>query len=138
MTQRAKTRKKAPRAIPRFRDEDAERAFWSEHDSADYVDWTKARLATFPNLKPSTETISLRLPESLLGDLKILANRMDVPYQSLLKIYLAERVDRELRLGTPADGLVSLVREPEAPYGDAPEGTHRPRRAATRATKRRS
>jgi predicted DNA binding CopG/RHH family protein len=117
--------KKAPLELPKFRSEDEEREFWASHDSTDYVDWSKARLATFPNLKPSTEAISLRLPESLLGDLKILANRMDVPYQSLLKVYLAERVDRELRRGVAADELASMVREPEAPYGRAPEGTHR-------------
>jgi predicted DNA binding CopG/RHH family protein len=136
MTQRST--KKAPRpipTIPTFRNEDEERAFWASHDSTDYVDWSKARLATFPNLKPSTETISLRLPESLLGDLKILANRMDVPYQSLLKVYLAERVDQELRRGFSDEEMASLVREPEAPYGEAPEGTHRKRRATTRTPK---
>lgn len=121
--------------IPTFRSEDEERAFWASHDSTDYVDWSKARLASFPNLKPSTETISLRLPASLLGDLKILANRMDVPYQSLLKVYLAERVDQELRRGFSAGEMASLVREPEAPYGEAAPGTHRKRSPATRKPK---
>lgn len=81
--------------IPAFESEDQERAFWSEHDTTDYVDWEHAQWATFPNLKPSTATISLRLPAALLADLKILANRRDVPYQSLLKVFLAERIAQE-------------------------------------------
>jgi len=83
--------------IPTFKSEDAEREFWDGHDSTDYIDWTKAKRALFPRLKPSTETISLRLPKSLLDELKLLANKRDVPYQSLLKVFLAERVERELR-----------------------------------------
>jgi predicted DNA binding CopG/RHH family protein len=83
------------RQIPRFRSEEAERRFWAEADSSDYVDWSEARKPAFPNLRPSTRTISLRLPESLLEDLKLLANKRDVPYQSLLKIYLAERIQEE-------------------------------------------
>jgi predicted DNA binding CopG/RHH family protein len=82
--------------IPTFRDEDAERVFWSRHDSADYIDWSQAKRVTLPNLKPSTRTISLRLPESMIAELKLLANRQDVPYQSLLKIFLAERIREEL------------------------------------------
>ncbi len=117
------------KTVPKFRSEEEEREFWATHDSADYVDWSKARAAVFPNLKPSTETISLRLPASLLADLKVLANRRDVPYQSLLKMFLSERVDDELRRALPGAALESLVREPEAPYGVAPAGTHR-RRAA--------
>ncbi len=117
--------KPRPKAVPKFRSEDEERAFWATHDSADYVDWSRAREAVFANLKPSTETISLRLPAGLLADLKVLANRRDVPYQSLLKVYLAERVDQEIRQG--AEPLASMVREPEAPYGAAPAGTHRRR-----------
>jgi predicted DNA binding CopG/RHH family protein len=81
--------------IPDFASEAEERRFWETHDSADYVDWSSARPVRFPNLKPSTETISLRLPAGLLADLKALANKQDVPYQSLLKIFLAERVTRE-------------------------------------------
>ena len=88
-------KKKAKRQIPRFRSEEAERRFWAEEDSPDYVDWSEARRPSFPNLRPSTRTISLRLPESLLEDLKLLANKRDVPYQSLLKIYLAERIQEE-------------------------------------------
>lgn len=70
---------------------------WSTHDSTDYVDWSQAQRVTFGRLKPSTQTISIRLPEALLDDLKLLANKRDVPYQSLLKIFLAERVAQELR-----------------------------------------
>ena len=134
MKQRSTT--KAPLEPPKFSSEGEERDFWASHDSTDYVDWSKARLASFPNLKPSTETISLRLPESLLGDLKILANRMDVPYQSLLKVYLAERVDQELGRGIAAEDLASLIREPEAPYGEAPKGTHRATHNSTRSRRR--
>ena len=89
--------------VPRFKSEDAEREFWARHDSTEFVDWSKAKRALFPNLKPSTKTISLRLPESLLQALKLLANRRDVPYQSLLKIFLAERVEQEFRRSRPID-----------------------------------
>lgn len=82
--------------IPKFKNEDAEREFWAAHDSTEYVDWSRAERVTLSNLKPSTKTISLRLPESLLDQLKLLANKRDVPYQSLLKIFLAERVRQEL------------------------------------------
>lgn len=83
--------------IPEFRSEAEEREFWETHDSAEFVDWSRAQVVTFPNLKPSTETISLRLPAPLLADLKALANKRDVPYQSLLKVFLAERVAAEWR-----------------------------------------
>jgi predicted DNA binding CopG/RHH family protein len=98
---------KPGKKIPRFRSEAAERGFWETHDSAEYVDWSAAKLAGFPNLKPSTETISLRLPAGLLVELKALANKRDVPYQSLLKIFLAERVARERvnQQAMPADRL---------------------------------
>jgi len=82
--------------IPNFASEDEERDFWANHDSTEFVDWISARRLTLSNLKPSTKTISIRLPESLLDELKLLANRRDVPYQSLLKVFLAERVDKEL------------------------------------------
>jgi CopG antitoxin of type II toxin-antitoxin system len=85
------------RAVPTFRSEAEEHAFWETHDSSPFVDWGTARIGVFPNLKPSTETISLRLPAALLAELKALANKRDVPYQSLLKVFLAERVDRETR-----------------------------------------
>lgn len=118
--------KKKP--IPDFSSEEEEREFWSTHDSSDFVDWSEARAVVYPSLKPSTETISLRLPASLLADLKILANRMDVPYQSLLKIFLADRVRDELERGQTPESLASMIREPEAPYGEAPKGTHRHRK----------
>lgn len=82
---------------PRFKTEEQEREFWAEHDSADYIDWSSAERVTLAELKPSTRTISIRLPESLLEGLKLLANKRDVPYQSLLKLYVAERVKKELR-----------------------------------------
>jgi predicted DNA binding CopG/RHH family protein len=82
--------------IPRFKSEDQEREFWSTHDSTEYIDWQKAEHVTLANLKPSVKKISLRLPESMLEELKLLANKRDVPYQSLLKIFLAERIEKEL------------------------------------------
>lgn len=81
--------------IPKFRNEDAERKFWAERDSTEYLDWSKAKRAIFPNLNPSTKTISLRLPESVLEELKLLANKRDVPYQSLMKVFLVERIEEE-------------------------------------------
>jgi predicted DNA binding CopG/RHH family protein len=89
--------RKSLKPIPKFESEDEEREFWATHDSTDYIDWSRARPATFSRLKPSTKTISLRLPELLLENLKMLANKRDVPYQSLLKIFLAERIEQELR-----------------------------------------
>ncbi|MEK6839929.1 MAG: BrnA antitoxin family protein [Nanoarchaeota archaeon] len=83
--------------IPNFKNEEAEREFWATSDSTDYIDWSKAERALFPNLKRSTETISLRLPESLLARIKEMANAKDVPYQSLMKIFLAEKVEEALR-----------------------------------------
>jgi predicted DNA binding CopG/RHH family protein len=83
--------------VPRFKSESEEIEFWATHDSTEYVDYSKAKRALFPNLKPSTETISLRLPKSLLAHLKSLANKRDVPYQTLLKLFLADKVDEELR-----------------------------------------
>lgn len=85
-----------PKAIPEFKDEDEERAFWAENDSADYIDWGTANRAIFPKLKPSTKTISLRMSESMLNELRLLANKRDVPYQSLIKVFLQERIDQEL------------------------------------------
>ena len=84
--------------VPRFESEEKERDYWAEHDSTEHVDWSKGERVTFPRLKPSTKTISVRLPEALLDDLKYIANKKDVPYQSLLKIYLAERVEEELKV----------------------------------------
>jgi predicted DNA binding CopG/RHH family protein len=79
--------------IPKFRSEDEEREFWRTRDSTEYVDWSKARRVQFPNLKPTTKSISLRLPVSLLDRIKIEANKRDVPYQSLIKTWLAEKVE---------------------------------------------
>lgn len=84
--------------LPRFKSEAEERRFWSSHDSTDYIDWDKAvKNPAFPNLKPSTESISLRLPKYLLDRIKELANARDVPYQSLMKIMLAEKINEELK-----------------------------------------
>ena len=79
--------------MPEFKTEEEERKFWETHDSTEYVDWSQARTASFPNLKPSTKTISLRLPEALLDRIKIEANKRDMPYQSLIKAWLAEDVE---------------------------------------------
>ena len=87
----------AKKRLPTFSSEAEEQAFWAENDSADYVAWSEARRYVLSNLKPSTKTISLRLPEHMIEELKVLANKRDVPYQSLLKIFLAERLDQELR-----------------------------------------
>jgi len=82
--------------IPEFKNEDEEREFWATHDSTEYINWNQAKKVTFSNLKPSVKKISLRLPETMLAELKLLANKRDVPYQSLLKIFLAERLKKEL------------------------------------------
>lgn len=83
--------------IPKFKNEDRERDFWDSHDLTDYFDVSKAQRVIFPNLRPSTETISLRLPQYLLARIKELANSKDVPYQSLIKIFLADRINKELK-----------------------------------------
>jgi predicted DNA binding CopG/RHH family protein len=81
------------KSVPRFRSEAEERRFWETHDSSDYVDWSKAERVRFPNVKPSTSSISLRLPVTLLERIKVAANKRDMPYQSLIKAWLAEKVD---------------------------------------------
>jgi len=83
--------------LPVFKSEEEGREFWATHDSMDYVDWSKAERVVFPNLKPRTRTISLRLPETMIENLKLLANKRDVPYQSLLKTFLAEQLKQEMR-----------------------------------------
>lgn len=83
--------------IPKFKNEDQERGFWDTHDFTDYFDMSKAREVIFPNLKLSTKSISLRLPQSLLAQIKQLANKRDVPYQSLMKLFLAEKINDEVR-----------------------------------------
>ena len=84
--------------IPKFASEDKEREYWAEQDSTEVLDWKKAKRVVLPNLKPSVKTISLRLPESMLEEIKLLANKRDVPYQSLLKIFLSERIEEELHM----------------------------------------
>ena len=86
--------------IPKFKSEAEEAEFWATHDSSEYVDYSKAKHIVFPNLKLSTKTISIRLPESLIEHLKVLANKRDVPYQSLLKMFLSEKVAEELHGAT--------------------------------------
>jgi predicted DNA binding CopG/RHH family protein len=82
--------------IPKFKNEEEERKFWDKHDTSSYFDWSKASRVAFPNLKPSVKSISLRLPESMINNLKVLANKKDVPYQSLMKVYLSEKIKEEL------------------------------------------
>lgn len=85
------------KSIPKFKTEAEERLFWQNTDSAEYVDWSDAEDVILPKLKPSTKTISIRLPESMLEELKILANKRDISYKSLLKIFLSERIHSELK-----------------------------------------
>jgi predicted DNA binding CopG/RHH family protein len=85
------------KSIPKFKNEQEERAFWSDHDSSEYLDWKSAERVLFPNLKPSTKSISLRLPESLLDALRQMANERDVPYQSLIKMILQDRIERDIK-----------------------------------------
>ncbi len=82
--------------IPKFRNEDEEREFWASHDSTDYIDWAEAKELIMPNLKPTLKTISIRLPEIMIEELKLIANKRDIPYQSLMKMFLAESVEQEL------------------------------------------
>ncbi len=90
--------------IPTFESKDEEREFWATHDSTEYVDWDKASPAYFPKLKPSTKSISLRLPEMMLNKLRLIANKRDVPYQSLIKVFLQDRINQELtRLDSSED-----------------------------------
>lgn len=83
--------------IPKLKNEDTEREFWASHDSTDFIDWRKGRRVMLPNLKPTSQTISLRMPKLMLDRLKTLANKRDVPYQSLLKMFVAERLKSELK-----------------------------------------
>jgi len=87
---------KTLKKIPRFRNENDEIEFWNNNDSSEFIDYTKAKKLNLPNLKPSTKSISIRLPESLLQRLKIIANKKDIPYQSLIKIYLSEKIRDDL------------------------------------------
>ena len=92
-----KNNKKSLKAVPAFPSENAEREFWGRVDSTEYIDWPKGQRLAFTNLKPSMRTISVRLPVPMINRLKLLANQRDVPYQSLLKMFLAERLERENR-----------------------------------------
>ena len=85
------------RKVPRFRNEDEERDFWASHDSTEFVDWHQAERVKLPNLRPTTRTISIRLPEAMIERLKVLANKRDIPYQSLLKMFVADKIEEELR-----------------------------------------
>ena len=89
--------KRALLKIPKFESEDQEREFWATHDSTRYVDWRQAKRVQLSSLRPTTRTISIRLPETMIERLKILANKRDVPYQSLLKMFVADRIEEELR-----------------------------------------
>ncbi len=88
---------KKKKEIPVFKTEDDEREFWSKNDSTDFVDWKAAESVVLPKLKTTTRTISLRLSGSTLDKLRLLANKKDVPYQSLIKMFLTERIDKELK-----------------------------------------
>ena len=91
------------KSIPVFASEDEEREFWAKNDLTDFADWAEAKTASFPELKPSLKTISIRLSESMINDLKTLANKNDVPYQSLVKIFLSERIRKEFNIGHHKD-----------------------------------
>jgi predicted DNA binding CopG/RHH family protein len=80
------------KVLPKFANEQEERAFWENQDSVDYVDWTKAKNVRLPNLKPTTKAISIRLPVDMIEKLKVAANKKDVPYQSLVKIWIDEKL----------------------------------------------
>jgi predicted DNA binding CopG/RHH family protein len=84
--------------IPDFKSDEEEAEFWDTHSTVDYIDWSKAKETVFPNLKLSSEAISMRLPAPLLAHIKVLANQKGVPYQSLMKVYLSEKVDEELEI----------------------------------------
>ncbi|MDP2630501.1 MAG: BrnA antitoxin family protein [Candidatus Uhrbacteria bacterium] len=90
--------KKTFKKIPAFKTEAAEQKFWDSHDSTEYIDWHNAKRVRFPNLKPSTETISLRLPQGMLDQIKVMAQKRDVPYQSLIKVMLDSKVREESRM----------------------------------------
>jgi predicted DNA binding CopG/RHH family protein len=120
--------------IPDFPTEAAEQDFWAEQDSTEFVDWVQAETVTLPKLRPTLKTISLRLPAHLLGSLRMLANKQDVPYQSLLKTYLADRVRQELAgLSYPSGGL-DLALEVRDPGSDVV--TPRPPKAGPAPSRR--
>ncbi len=94
--------------IPRFKNEDEERKFWATHSPLDYFDSSSVRRASFPGLKPTLKSISIRIPADMLAELKSLANKIDIPYQSLAKVYLARQI--ALERGTPVSAVVSANR----------------------------
>ena len=83
--------------IPNFKDEDEEREFWAQEDSIDFIDWEEGEISILSNLKPTTRTISLRISESMLNQIRLIANQRDVPYQSLIKMFLKDRIREELK-----------------------------------------
>ena len=125
MPRNQKLASKAPKPLPRFVSEAAERAFWETHDTAEYLDWSAAQQVCMPKLKPSTQTISLRLPAAMLADLKVLADKRDVPYQSLLKMFLADRIAGE-RARTR--GVAKVTPAPRTPAARREAGASRGRR----------
>ena len=82
--------------VPKFNSEKEEASFWKEHDSTEYIDWEKSEIGQFPNLKPATKSISIRLSESMLNQVKIIANKGDIPYQSLIKMFIQQGINKEL------------------------------------------
>ena len=116
---------KALKPIPKFRSDEEAGEFWMTHDTTEYFDWSKAQRVQFPKLRPSTTTISLRLPQGMLDELRILANQQDVPYQSLLKVYLAERLAAERGRSLPEQPNKRL--QPTAAAGSAKKRTKPPR-----------
>ena len=98
------------KAVPKFESEEQEREFWATHDSSDYLDWSQATRHTFPRLRPTLRTISIRLPEAMIGQLKVLANKRDIPYQSLLKQFLAERLQVEQSRGAGSNASLQRTR----------------------------
>lgn len=96
--------KQRMRKVPKFRTEDKERDFWASRDSTEFVDWRRAKRVKLPDLRPTTRTISIRLPESMIERLKVLANKRDVPYQSLLKMFVADKIEEELRAARQVGG----------------------------------
>lgn len=90
---------KTLKKLPKFKGEAEEADFWSKHDATEYIDFSEGRRVIFPNLKPTLRTISIRLPESLIEHLKVLANKRDIPYQSLMKLFLAEKIEEEMHAG---------------------------------------
>jgi len=85
------------KTLPKFQNEEQEREFWAHHDSADYLDWSHAKRVVLPNLRPTSQAISIRLPKAMVEQLKLLANKRDVPYQSLLKMFVADRLKAEFK-----------------------------------------